>query len=84
MCSSPLHDSDIMTLTTMKHNIYSSLCEPEGNTTNNSVLIEAKFNLMQATFVTLQSSSLDEETLFKGQATFHTLFTRYFKETVEV
>ena len=74
-----------MSLSVLRQSIYYSLCMPEVVAADNSVLMEAMLNLMQATFVTLQSGpSLDEETLFKGRQTFHTLFTRYFKESAEV
>lgn len=82
---SPCH-SDIMSLSTLRQSIYYSLSMPSVMPTSEStVLMEAMLNLMQATCVTLQSSPcLEEETLFKGQQTFHTLFTRYFKEVPEV
>lgn len=85
--SLPFYYSDVMTLSALRQNIYSSLYVSESTASDSNIKMEAMFNLIQATFVTLQSSpslSVDEETLLKGQRTFHTLFTRYFKETMEV
>ena len=61
--------------------LYHSL---SATTTDSKVLVmEAMLNLMQATFVVLQSSpSLDEQTLFTGQETFQALYTSYFKENI--
>lgn len=72
----------------LKESIYKTLYHSlsAATTTDSKVLVmEAMLNLMQATFVVLQSSpSLDEQTLFTGQETFHTLYTYYFKENMEV
>ena len=75
-----------MTLSTLKQSIYSSLCGHEGTTADiEKIKMEAMFNLMQATFITLQSSlSLDNQALAEGQQIFHILFTRYFQEKMEV
>ena len=51
----------------------------------NTVQLEAMMNCMQAVFVCLQSGpSLDRDLLLKGQQAFHTLFTRHFRENMEV
>lgn len=69
-----------MSLPTLKQQIYDSLSEFE-----DSAVREAMMNVMQATFVTLQSAPiLDADILSKGQQIFDTLFSRYFKETMRV
>ena len=48
-------------------------------------VIEARLNLMHATFLTLQSNAnLDEELLVRGHKVFQTLFSRHFDENLEV
>ena len=48
--------------------------------------VEAKLNLMQTTFLTLQSSSdlqQDKDTVTKAQNIFTILFNRHFNESIE-
>ncbi len=60
-----------MSLPTLKQYIYSCM--------DSTTLVEAMLNVMQATFVTLQSApALDRDILLKSQQTFFTLFSRYF------
>ena len=48
-------------------------------------LLEAKLNVMEATFLVLQSNpSLNKDALDEGLHTFQTLFNRYFKEDMQV
>ena len=79
-----------MSLSTVKYNVYSALHIPGCNATADSDVIqhEAMFNLVQSTYVILQSTtSLHEEgqeTLMNGQHAFQVLFTRCFKESMKV
>ena len=76
-----------MTVTVLKHYIYLSLSMPEaaGTVGLDFNLLEAKLNVMQATFLVLESSpSLNQDVLDEGLLTFQTLFNRYFKEGVQV
>ena len=69
-------------LPNLKQCIYCSLGDPEGKMDT----VEARLNLMQATFLTLQSSSdltQDEDTVSKAQDIFKILFTRHFNESIE-
>ena len=71
-----------MTLPNLKQYIYSAL-GVRGKEMN---IIEAKLNLMQTTFLTLQISvdlERDDDILYKAQHVFRTLFTRHFSESVE-
>lgn len=68
-----------MTLPTLKQHIYRAIGPTQMN------LIEARLNLMHATFLTLQSNAnLDNDTLSKGYKVFQTLYSRHFDEKLEV
>ena len=72
---------DMMTLPNLKQYVYSALQGKEMNT------IEAKLNLMQALFLTLQSSpdlEQDNEILCMGQQVFRTLYNGHFNKKMEV
>ena len=73
-----------MSLSTLKHTIYSSLTVSETDTTDSAVLVdESKLNIMQATFVTLQCKpEFDDETIMMGQQVFHHLFNEYNKKVI--
>ena len=70
-----------MTLPNLKQYIYSAL----GDKSPEMTCVEARLNLMQVTFLVLQTShELDDDVLMKGQQVFRTLFSRYFNEKSEV
>ena len=64
----------MMSMPTLRQQLYSSLSE-----SGDSSVREAMMNVMQAAFVTQQSSDADE-----GQQVFNTLFSHHFKEAVKV
>ena len=65
-----------MSLSSLKHNIYS---------TTTDVTVEAKFNVMQATFIILQFKPLEsEDILLMGQKVTHSLYNRYFDQSLKV
>ena len=70
-----------MSLPTVKYNVYSSL-RLHGSDSD-VIPYEAMFNLVQSTFVILQSTPTFEgnsqETLSNGQRNFHILFLRFFE-----
>ena len=71
-----------MSLPKLKDYIYRSFSPELGG---NGAMLEAMMNVMQATFVVLQSvSTLDEKILKMGHKIFHTLFTQSFKEKTQV
>ena len=71
--------SDIISLTGLKQLMINL------ENLDNSQPLEAMMNIMQATFLVLQSSIvLNEDILTKGQKTFHTLFSLHFKNCKEV
>ena len=73
---------DVMTLPSLMQYIFSAL-ELQGKEMNT---IEAKLNLIQTTFLTLQISSdleRDDDILYKAHHVFRTLFTRHFDESVQ-
>ena len=70
-----------MTLPNLKQYIYSAL----GDRSPEMTCVEARLNLMQATFLVLQTSPvLDDDVLMKGQQVFRTLFGTHFNEKSEV
>ena len=67
-------------LPTLNQYIYLAL-EPDGG----SRAVEARLNVMHATFLAIQTASrLDEDSLIKGQLVFQTLFSRHFSEDLKV
>ena len=71
-----------MCLPMLKECIYQSFSPECGE---NGVLLEAMMNVMQATFVILQSvPELNEEALSKGQKIFSRLFTHFFMKAEKV
>ena len=75
---------EIMSLSTLKHSIYSSLLVSETDITDNAIHVdEAKLNIMQATFVTLQSRpEFDDDTTMMGQKVFHALYSDYYRKVL--
>ena len=75
-----------MTLPTLKKHIYRALEPlPDEQTTLHLILIEAKLNVLHATYLALLSEpQLDEDLILKGQQVFQTLFSRHFEENQEV
>jgi len=72
-----------MTLPNLKQYIYSAL----GVRGKEMGTVEAKLNVMQTTFLTLQISHdlhKDQDLVMKAQVLFRTLFTRHFTEAKEV
>lgn len=75
---------DIMALPALKQYIY-MYSFMAGSESKEWRRLEAKLNLMQATFLTILSCpSLSHEALLKGKQTFQTLLGRYFQENTEV
>ena len=67
-----------MSLSTLKRNIYSVL---ETDTTDNAVVVdEAKLNIMQVTFISLQSKPENVDEAKMGQEVFRSLFNEYHKK----
>ena len=73
---------DLMTLSTVKKSVY----EPLGSEARGLwMVVEAKLNVMQAVFLTIQTSpSLEEDILQKGLHIFQTLLNEYFTTTLEI
>ena len=73
---------DLMTLSTVKKSVY----EPQGSEARGLWMeVEAKQNVMQAVFLTIQTSpSLEEDILQKGLHIFQTLLNEYFTTTLEI
>lgn len=72
-----------MTLPTLKKHIYRALEHDQASP--HLVLIEAKLNVLHATYLALLSEpQLDEDLILKGQQVFQTLFSRHFEENQEV
>ena len=73
---------DLMTLSTVKKSVY----EPLGSEARGLwMVVEAKLNVMQAVFLTIQTSpSLEEDILQKGLHIFQTLLNEYFTTTLKV
>ena len=74
---------DMMMLPNLKQYIYSAL-GVQGKEMNT---VEAKLNLVQATFLTLQISpdlEQDNDVLCMGQEVFSTLYDGHFNKTMEV
>ena len=67
-----------MSLSTLKHIIYSSLIVSETDTTDN--VNEAKLNIMQVTFISLQSKPENVDEAKMGQEVFRSLFNEYHKK----
>ena len=67
----------MMSMPTLRQQLYSSLSE-----SGDSSVREAMMNVMQATFVTQQSSDADVQS--KSRQVFNTLFSHHFKEAVKV
>ena len=81
--------SDIMTLPTLKDYIYYSLYIPApsdgSGQPDGSGHLEARLNVMHTIYLTLLSSpTMSKDVLLRGQQVFQTLFTRFFKENLEV
>ncbi len=73
---------DVLTLPTLRSQIYCALLPGKPGS---SQATEARLNVMQATFLALQTSSvLNEDLLVKSQQIFQTLFTRYFDQELTV
>ena len=71
-----------MTLSAVKKSAYEPLGSEAGGQRK---VVEAKLNVMQAVFLTIQTSpSLREEILQKGLHIFKTLLNEYFTTTLEV
>ena len=71
-----------MTLSAVKKSVYEPLGSEAGGQRK---VVEAKLNVMQAVFLTIQTSpSLREEILQKGLHIFKTLLNEYFTTTLEV
>ena len=71
-----------MTLPAVKKIVYGPLGSEAGGQRK---VVEAKLNLMQAVFLTIQTSpSLGEEILQKGVYIFRTLLNKHFTKTLEV
>lgn len=74
-----------MTLSTIKQNIYSSLFVSENANDNSSnVKLDSMLNLIQATFIVVQSSlasdaKFNEKAMQEGKKIFHVLYMRYFQ-----
>ncbi len=77
-----LFHRDILTLPTLKSQIYCALVPEKPGTSRE---VEARLNVMQTTFLALQTSpALTQEVLVKGQQIFQTLLTRFFDEELKV
>lgn len=71
-----------MTLSAVKKSVYEPLGSEAGGQRK---VVEAKLNVMQAVFLTIQTSpTLEEEILQKGLHIFQTLLNKYFTTTLEV
>ena len=71
---------DVQTLPTLKPLVYQSLVPDSGQDG-----MEARLNVMQATFLALQTRpALNQDLIVKGQQIFQTLLTRYFTEDLRV
>ena len=74
-----------MTLPTLKKHVYQALEPISDNQTPHLILIEAKLNVLHATYLALLSEPrLDDDLILKGQQVFQTLFSRHFEENQEV
>ena len=70
-----------MSLSTLKHIIYSSLIVSE--TSGSAILVdEAKLNIMQVTYITLQSKFEKNDDEIMGQEVFRSLFNEYHKKVM--
>lgn len=79
-CCSTLRD--ILTLPTLKSQIYCALVPGKPGTSQTT---EARLNVMQTTFLTMQTSPvLCEDVLLKAQKVFQTLMTRFFDAQLKV